>query len=108
MSTAQLLQKSPSEYELFVLGLWLDWCKTKSYSYRQLQLLMASNALFQWWLVNLRNLEEEFCQDAWPYRQTITGEDAVKLYRKHTQKLGLYYSTPLIKKALTPAPKENK
>ncbi|MEO2080641.1 MAG: hypothetical protein ABGW88_13855 [Leeuwenhoekiella sp.] len=108
MKTAQLLQLSQNNYELLIFAIWLEYCESKTYSPEQLQALAGNNPLFQWWLNSLRGLEDEFRIDAFPYRDTMSKSDAEKLYRKHTEKLKRYYSTPLIKRALTPEPQNKK
>lgn len=102
MKTAELLKLSEDQYELVLMGLWMDWCASKTYRPEHCQMLASSNPLFKWWRQSLQGLEDEFRVDAFPYRDSMSSADAFKLYMKHVTKLKKYYSSPLIKQALTP------
>lgn len=100
MKTYEILQMTRADYDLKVFGLFLEWCDRYSYSDEQLQKLLTNNAIYNWFQVSLKPLEAEFKEDAQPYVEVMTANDALKLYKKHVHKLNLYYSSPLIKSAL--------
>lgn len=97
MNAFELLKITEEQYQTKVFELWLHWCETKSYSPEQFSKLSQCASLCAWWKQNLEQLEKEFCEDALPYHEIMTANDAAKLYYKHVNKLTLYYSNPLMR-----------
>lgn len=96
--THQILGISNDTYELNILNIWFVWCSKHSSTQIQLQRLMTSPGLFNWWKQQYKKYETEFLEDAKPY--DLTQSDALNLYMRSVQKIHFIYSKPLIQKAL--------
>lgn len=55
-----LLLITQHSYEMRVFNLWMIWCELNSTDDKELQQLMANTALFNWWINNLKDLEQDF------------------------------------------------
>jgi hypothetical protein len=91
---------TPDEYDMLVMDWWTTYCYAKAENKISVQKLLTNNTLFQWWHAQLEMVEPEFVEDAWPFKDTYTKDDANKLYAKHAYKLQKYYNSDLIKEAL--------
>jgi len=55
-----VLNKTPTEYEVFKFDIYLFWCEFNSVSQKDLQQLIASQILYDWYIKQLNLLENEF------------------------------------------------
>lgn len=96
MKTHEILKITEAAYELKVFHLYFKWCNINSVSDEDFQSLIASASMNRWFLGNLERIEKEFCEDATPYAGLDNTKEISMLWLKHTMKLLLYYSKPLI------------
>ena len=96
MKTHEILNISEDAYELKVFHIYFKWCNVNSVDDRDFQSLIANSTMNRWFLENLIRIESEFAEDAAPYTGLDSREDISRLWLKHTMKMLLYYSKPLI------------
>lgn len=96
----EILKMTEDEYDMLIMNWWTTYCFAKTASPEQAQKLLINNTLYHWWHSQLEMVEPEFVEDAWPFKDSYTQEDASKLYAKHVYKLQKYYNSNLIKEAL--------
>lgn len=94
------LQYSSHQYQFLKFDLWMAYCEVYSSGDEQFQSLLANSALFHWWNNQYYVLEAQFLEDIESYVANSDTKHLRDLYDSKMATIALYYSKPLIKKAI--------
>lgn len=92
----KLLQLTPEAYEMKVLDNYINWCKKFEYTENDVQRMLTSPALFNWWLAEYRKFEHKFLILAEPYKAFANKEAFAKIYNQETMQIHKLFSKPLV------------
>lgn len=96
---------TPHQYETLVFQQYLQWCLLNSMGTdKDLQKLLANTALFNWWQVQYRHLEEIFIEDSKQYHGHCHKRVMRAFYAETTINIRDYYPKALIKAARNQSP----
>lgn len=107
MKTHEILQISPEEFEMLQYSAYLSYCDTKTFTDNQLQMVLTSNNIFNWWHKEAKSCEESFREAAAPFIGNMDSKSAISLYMDHLERIERYFSKMLIKEALNENSRKN-
>ena len=88
---------TPEQYELSVLSNYMSWSLSHNQRNDDItQRMMVSQPLFSWWMEQYRKLENNFLKLIGPYTETISKDEAARMYKLEILKIFNLYSKPLI------------
>lgn len=101
MKTNEILQITPEDFEMLQYDAFLKYCQSKTNgNQEQLQMLVSSNAIYNWWVDQCELHEDNFHTAALPFIGKMTSESAIQLFMDHMESVERYFSKTLIKEAL--------
>ena len=92
----QLLNIQAHQYELRVFSTYIEWCTKHAASDNEVQRLITSPALFNWWLETYNKLEQQFLTIVAPYINHCDQSDIERIYLNETVKIFNHFCKPLI------------
>jgi hypothetical protein len=86
---AQILGMTKEKYELHVFIIYTFWCELNSNSHQELQKLVSSNKLYQWFVGKHQNLELIFYDQIGG--QQLTLRQKIEMHADVTRQIANYY-----------------
>lgn len=90
-----ILGYTKKEYELLTLSVFMQWCDKHSSTDWELQELLLSQELLNWFKIEFKELEQEFIQTTKPYVKKLAKTDALKYYSKVIFKIVEFFPSAL-------------
>lgn len=88
---ANLLRMTNDEYSLMVLNQYVYWCELNAINTRDLQKLVSSQFLYNWYVQEIEDLELVFFDKLGSKSDQLPVKEITALYLQTTVKIGEYY-----------------
>lgn len=108
MKIVDFLKVSAQEYETIRLNLFVRWCEIKSTSPIEWQYLLNSNAVYQWFNMELKKKENRLMDDLNHYQSQTSSTDLVEIYVSYMKSLDALFLAPVQNKIRTKTQKQLK